>query len=339
MSIAPLEKRPTHKALPLLRSEISRLTHRRFAGVLAVILLGGIVVISTIVFFVHNKQVGTDQEQLASNQAEQQRYWLECVETVSDPDRIERECGREPATQSLERFDWGEDSRYQAYELLPVALIGAAIASAGVAFLIGASSGGAEWSSRSMTLQLLFEPRRLRLLAVKWLGLVISTAVLATVAMALAVGFGVVTANMRGTWEKQFAPVDELRVDLAQTMVLMGLRGLALAAIGATIGYAIAMLVRNTGASLGFAFVYFVVLENGIRFALMRYGSEPYMLSTNAVSFLFPGGLEVPGKEVGPFNEQTSVDLTNLRSFVTLTVYTALFSIPAAWSFTRRDVS
>ncbi len=252
---------------------------------------------------------------------------------------MEQFCGREPATQPLGRFDWGQDDRYKAYEALPVALIGAAIASAGVAFLIGASSGGAEWSSRSMTLQLLFEPRRLRLLTIKWLGLMLSTALLATLAMAIAVGFGVVTANLRGTWDQQFAPVDELRDTLTQTMLLMGVRGLVLVAAAATIGYAIAMLVRNTGASLGVAFVYFVVLENGIRFAFMRHGSEPFMLSTNAVAFLFPGGLEVPGAVKGPYQEPTSVDLTNLRSFVTLMVYTALLSLPAAWSFTRRDVS
>ena len=338
MSIPTLERRPTHKAVPLLRSEISRITHRRLFRVLTLILLGGIVLISTIVFFVHSKQVGTAQEQLQSNQAEQQRYWQECADSSPNPDDAEKFCGREPATQPLERFDWGQDDRYRAYEALPISLIGAAIASAGVAFLIGASSGGAEWSSRSMTLQLLFEPRRLRLLTVKWLGLVLCTALLAIVAMAITAGFGALTAQLRGTWDQQFAPVNELRDNLGQTMALMGLRGLVLVAAAATIGYAIAMLVRNTGASLGVAFVYFVVLENGIRFAFMRHGSEPFMLSTNAVAFLFPGGLEVPGKEVGPYREPSTVDLTNLRSFVTLMVYTALLSLPAAWSFSRRDV-
>jgi hypothetical protein len=306
---------------------------------MALVLLGGIVVISTFAFFMHSKQVGFTEEDLLKMQAEQQGYWLDCVESSPNPERAERFCGPEPATQPLARFDYGTDERYKAYELLPVALIGAAVASAGVAFLIGASSGGAEWSSRSMTLQLLFEPRRLRLLAVKWVGLVLSTTILAAVAMAVAVGFGVVTAHLRGTWNQRYAPVDELRDGLAQTMLLMGLRGLVLVAAAATIGYAIAMLVRNTGASLGVAFVYFVVLENGIRFALMRYGSEPYMLSTNAVAFLFPGGLEVPGAQTGLYNESTPVDLTNWRSFITLMVYTAALSLPAAWSFSRRDVS
>lgn len=339
MSIPVLERRPTHRALPLLRSEISRLTHRRLARVMALILLGGIIVISLIVFLTHSSHVGMTQQDLQNAQAEQQRSWLECVDSVPDPDRAERFCGEEPATQPLANFDWGQDDRYKAYEALPVALIGAAIASAGAAFLIGASSGGAEWSSRSMTLQLLFEPRRLRLLSLKWLGLVLSTTLLAAVAMATAAGLGVLTAQTRGTFDQQFAPVDELRDNLAQTMLVMGLRGLVLVAAAATIGYAVAMLVRNTGASLGMAFVYFVVLENGIRFAFMQDGSEPFMLSTNAVAFLFPGGLEVPGAETGPYNQPTSVDLTNLRSFATLMVYTALLSLPAAWSFTRRDVS
>jgi hypothetical protein len=99
------------------------------------------------------------------------------------------------------------------------------------------------------------------------------------------------------------------------------------------------MLVRNTGASLGVAFIYFVVLENGIRFALMRHGTEPFMLSTNSVASLIPGGLDVPGKAEGRFGELSTVHVSNLRATVTMLVYCALISIPAAWSFTRRDVS
>lgn len=338
MSLPVLERRPTHRALPLLRSEISRLTHRRFARAMALILLGGIVVISAITFFTHRDQVGPSQEELLSHQAEQQRYWQECADSAPNPERAHRRCGPEPMNQPLENFDWGGDPRYKGYELMPVALIGAAIASAGVAFLVGASFGGADWSSRSMTLQLLFEPRRLRLLTIKWLALVVCSAGLAAVAIAVALALSALSATMRGTWEKRFAPAQVLRENFAETLLFMGLRGLVLVAAAATIGFAIAMLVRNTGASLGVAFVYFVVIENGVRFVFMRHGSEPFMLSTNAVSFIFPGGLDVPGKETGPYGESTSVHLSNLRSFATLMVYTAVLSLPAAWSFTRRDV-
>ena len=54
-----LDRRPTHKALPLLRSEVSRITHRRLFRVFAVLFLLGIVAISTIVFFAHQKSPET----------------------------------------------------------------------------------------------------------------------------------------------------------------------------------------------------------------------------------------------------------------------------------------
>jgi hypothetical protein len=340
VTVPTLERRPTHRVVPLLRSEVSRLTHRRFARVMALILLGGIVLISVLVFVAHGRG-GTSQEQLRQNQAEAQQSWLECAQTAPNPDRVKRFCGPEPQTQPLDSFDYDGDQRYKAYEALPLGLIGTAIAAAGVAFLVGASCGGAEWSSRSMTLQLLFEPRRLRLLAVKWLSLVGCAVALATVAMVTATALGALTAWMRGTWSSNYALSEEFRDGLGSTLLLMGLRGLVLAGVAATVGYAVAMMVRNTGASLGVAFVYFVVLENGARFAMLRmgYAAEPFMLSTNAVAFLFPGGLEVPGGATSPYEPAPNIALTNLRALGTLVGYTVLLVVPAAWSFTRRDVA
>jgi len=338
MSIPTLDRRPTHNALPLLRSEISRITHRRLFRVLALILLGGIVVVSVFAFFMHSKAIVEDTDLLLKRQDKAAQIWQICVTQVPEgaPENI---CGDDPSEQSLGTFARIDD-RYKAYEALPVAVIGVGIAAAGVAFIMGASSGGAEWSSRSMTLQLLFEPRRLRLLVLKWLGLVISLVVLAAVAVTVALGLGAITASVRGTWEPDFALVDQLQDSFATELALMGARALVLVAIAATLGYAIAMLVRNTGASLGVAFVYFVVVENVVRFALSRYGTEPFMLSTNAAAYLFPGPIPVRGeREAGEFSfESEIVWLSNLRAFNTLLVYTVLLAVPAAWSFTRRDV-
>ena len=339
MTIPVLDRRPTHKALPLLRSEISRLTHRRLFRVLVAILFGAMVLISTVVFFAHSKDVSTNTVRMDAQIQRAEQRWVECAGTQPSEESIEQQCGPNPTTIASDPYEYGNDSRYKAYELLPVALIGAAIAAAGVAFIVGASSGGAEWSSRSMTLQLLFEPRRLRLLCVKWLALLLTTGVVAALAMAVSVGIGAITATMRGTWDSKFALVEQLRDNFGAAMLVTGLRGLALVFVAATIGYAIAMLVRNTGASLGVAFVYFVVFENGVRFALLKYGSEPFMLSSNSIALLFPGGLEMPGKAVGRFDEFTTVQVSNLRAMVTLLVYTAVLALPAAWSFTRRDVS
>ncbi len=343
MSSASTMARPTHKALPLLRSEISRISHRRLLRILALIFLAGIIVVSAISFFTHRSTAGSTTEEMERNRAEQQQFWDRCSATT-DPEHVERSCGPDPATQPLESFDYGENKQYRATEMLPVAVIASALAAAGIAFIVGASSGGAEWSSRSMTLQLLWEPRRLRLLILKWLGLIIVVVALAIVGIALAVGLSAMTASVRGTWEGNLAREfgDQ---ELWPMLTMMAGRGLAFVAIAATIGYGIAVLVRNTGASLGVAFVYFAVAENAVRLALMKYGPEPFLLSTNTVAFLIPSGLDVPGRrldpaEIDPYqgSDTVTVHLSNLRAGATMLIYTALLALPAAWSFTRRDV-
>lgn len=342
MSIPTLEQRPTHKVVPLLASEISRITHRRLFRVLAVLLLAGIAVISTIVFFVSSNSRGWSEDRMLEQQATEQAYWEECAASLPDGRNPQRRCGSTPIDQPLEQFNYGGDNRYLAYRNLPIVLLGVTIAAAAVGFLMGASSGGAEWSSRSMTLQLLFEPRRLRLLAVKWLGLIISITVLAVLSMVLALAFGAVTASARGSWDSKFLDLPDTDGSFTQILTLMGLRGLALIAIASTIGYAIAMLVRNTGASLGVAFVYFVVVENVVRFALLKYGVQPFLVAENSVAFMVPGGIPVLGRvEEGQqlFQDESFFQLTNTRAAVTLLGYTVLLSVPAAWSFTRRDVS
>jgi hypothetical protein len=230
--------------------------------------------------------------------------------------------------------------------MIPLALLATVFAAAGIAFIMGASSGGAEWSSRSMTLQLLWEPRRLRLLTAKWLGLLLATVALAALASALAVALAALTASVRGTWKGSIPGEFGGAESFGQVILFTGLRGLVLVAVAATFGFAIAILVRNTGASLGAAFVYFVLFEIAARIVLLKYGSEPFMLSTNSGAFLIPGGVDVPGRELSPsavgptddFGGSATVHLSNLRAFVTMLLYGTVLAIPAAWSFTRRDV-
>jgi hypothetical protein len=344
MSLPTLAQRPTHKVVPLLRSELSRISHRRLLRVLAVLLFAGIIVVSAISFFTHRSTAGSTTAELESNRAEQQRYWDQCSSQF-DPAKVGRRCGQNPATQPLTNFDYGENKQYRAKEMLPIAVLATTLAAAGIAFIVGASSGGAEWSSRSMTLQLLWEPRRLRLLTIKWLGLVIVTVAVAIVGIAIAVGLAALTASVRGTWRGR-VPTEFGDQSFGTLLTMMAIRGLVFVAIAATIGYAIAILVRNTGASLGAAFIYFAVVENAVRLALMKYGPEPFILSTNTVAFVFPNGLDVPGRTLSPaemnpsndFMQNVTVHLSNLRALFTMLIYTSLIAVPAAWSFSRRDV-
>lgn len=338
MTTSTLTSRPTLRILPLYRAELSRITHRRLLRVLALILLGGIVLISLLIFARSSSTAGISVEELERNRAQEQAFYDECADRF--PDSTERRCGRSPADRPLESFSYGQDRRYQAKENLPITALATTLAAAGIAFIVGASSGGAEWSSRSMTLQLLWETRRLRLLTVKWAALVTATAALALVAALLALGLGAITAELRGTWGGSVP--SELRGELGSLVPGMVLRGLVFVSLAATFGYAIAILVRNTGASLGVAFVYFAVAETALRIALMKYGPEPFILSTNSIAFLFPRGLDVPGREIynaeyGGY-ETPTVHLGHPRALFTMAVYAALLVIPAGWSFARRDV-
>jgi hypothetical protein len=78
-------------------------------------------------------------------------------------------------------------------------VIAIAVATAVLAYLLGATYVGAEWSTRSMVALLFWEPRRARVMAAKLTTLAVATALLAV----LAEGTWLVTARMlaatRGT--------------------------------------------------------------------------------------------------------------------------------------------
>ena len=140
---------------PLLRAELSRVSHRRLYRICSLLLLAGIVAISVIVFFhSHKPGVIPDGTRQAYEQdlARQQRYYDRCVEeATAQGENPTGYCG-EPPSEYMNIYDYTNSDAYRASEnLLPVVL-SISVASAMLAFLIGASTGGAEWSSRSMTL-------------------------------------------------------------------------------------------------------------------------------------------------------------------------------------------
>lgn len=360
MTLLTPQATPANRALPHLRSELSRLLHRRLYRVLALLLLGGIVVVSVVAFFQHHKTFDATPE--ARAQYEQalrnwdrdfksmQQGYQECVATTPAGQNPEEYCGPAPDYErDKPQLSWFyADPRYLPEDNLPVVVIAVTMASAMLAFILGASSGGAEWSSRSMTLQLLWEPRRLRLLSIKWLALALVTAVTTVVALAVGLALGALTASARGNWggiKDGLSMNGEDPQPFWSTLAMTAGRGVVLTVVVASFAYAIAMLVRNTGAALGVAFVYFAVVENAVRIAFMRFGSEQWMLSTNSVAFVVPGGVDVPGRFVehqdpggGSYTDTVMVHLSNGRALLTLLCYVLILAVPAVYSFTRRDV-
>ena len=344
-----------NRALPHLRSELARLTNRRLYRVLVVLLLVGLTFVSVVAFATSSKtnRIPPDAQQQYERAAasfdrtfpNMVRDYERCVTQVPEAATPDDYCGPAPdRVQDAPRPEWFyPDKRYDATKNLPAVVIAVSVAAALLAFVLGASSGGAEWSSRSMTLQLLWEPRRLRLLGIKWLALVIVTVTTMIVTLVVALALAWLTSVLRGTPDAIDGAFDP---GFFTTLGGTAVRGGAFAAIAGSFGYAIAMLVRNTGAALGTAFIYFAVVENAVRVALPRFGPEPFLLGSNSVAFLVPGGLEVPGASTTVSEPggglSTSVDmvqLTNLRSLTTLLVYLAVVSVAAVWSFTRRDVA
>jgi len=334
---------PSYPAL--VRSEVVRIYRRRLLRVVAVLLLGGVALVLGIAFLQSSKDIVIPpglQERLEKRQEQALERWNRCAEGDFDGDpgaTIEDYCGPEPVGADAPQLDWFiDDPRFLAVDNMPSVFLGVAGVMATVAFIIGASVGGAEWSSRSMTLQLLWEPRRLRLLSAKWLALIAVMIALALVMLAFALALAALTTQLRGSW-------DSATSDFWSEQFWVAMRGGLLISLAATVGLGIATALRNTGAALGAGFVYFAVAEFGVRFILAKYGPEPYLVSGNSAALLLPEGLEVPGKTVevdeggrSTYEMAESVLLTHGRAAVTLSLYTAVAAAAAVWSFQRRDV-
>lgn len=341
-----------NRFLPHLVSELSRLTHRRLYRALALLLLIGIAVGSAVAFAYTHRTTQIPASAHVQYERELRNFdrhfpdmvanWQQCASSVPAGETAESFCGPQPdRVRDAPRLEYFyDDRRYEGASTLPAVVGTVIVAAAILAFVLGASSGGAEWSSRSMTLQLLWEPRRFRLLSIKWLALALVSLATALISLVAALVLAVLTVALRGTPDK----VDG-KYDPGFWSDLGGIagRGLLLVVVAATFGYALSMLVRNTGAALGVAFIYFAVIENAVRIvsALLKLYPEPYLLTTNGISFLSKTGIDVPNGDPSVSTSTgmpLTLHLTHVRSFATLAVYLLAVCIPAIWSFTRRDV-
>ncbi|HZN73333.1 MAG TPA: ABC transporter permease subunit [Micromonosporaceae bacterium] len=150
------------------------------------------------------------------------------------------------------------------------------------AFAVGASFIGAEWSSGGVMNQLLWRPRRLRLVTGKLgtLLVAIATTTIALMGVWIAALWGL--ATLRGR-------MGEVTSGVSQSMGLTGLRALALVLAAGAIGFAVASLGRNTATAMGLAVGYVIVLEIGTRIVLEVaevIKPEKWFLSTYAMAWL-----------------------------------------------------
>jgi ABC-2 type transport system permease protein len=237
----------------LLRSEFLRARSRRLVPMLIVAGLIGIVVGLTIAAVYADKPTSTE---IAEAQA---RYDKEVQRCLSG--RYLGPSGQLPVGyDSLEEFCHDNSGPYVDGVLLrdlDAILQGIATFVILLGTLLGASLGGADWTSDTMTTLLTWEPRRVRVFFAR--ALVVAVFVAATTLFLQAVFSGVyalVTATRGST---AFLPT-HFWTDVASTIGRVSVMATALGLVA----YVVAMIGRSTVASLGALFGYLILFEGVI---------------------------------------------------------------------------
>jgi hypothetical protein len=130
-----------------------------------------------------------------------------------------------------------------------------------------------------------------------------------------------------------------LTAGLQMSALLTVARGMLIVSATALLGFAIAGLARVTAAALGFAFGYFVIVENLIKF--LRPGWERFLFSPNinAVLLLKQDVAPAHAKRLHIEGLDMGYTLHAVRGTITLAVYLAVLVGLFAWTFRRRDVT
>ncbi len=328
----------------LARAEVHRFAARRLVRLLlalsALLLVGGMVLVALDHAQTTPEIVAEATERRQAALDEQEGFRQQCLQQPVPPDvpagtTPEQLCGTPATIDQLGTVD--DFLAKRPFTLDGVGrdgLLAVATATAGLAFLLGATFVGAEWSTRSMVALLFWEPRRLRVMATKLAVLAGASAVLGVLAQATWLLVArVLIAPTRGTTAVPDGTWGELLAGAGRGVVLVVLLGL--------LGFGIANLLRNTAAAFGAAFVWFVVAENVLRglVPVLR----PYLLTESAAALLTEGGARVYVDEpsfdgTGSFTTSREIVVGNLQGGLVLAAVVAAVVALGVLLFARRDL-
>ena len=323
----------------LFLAEVHRLLARRLVRLL--VLLGVVLYLIVVVVTAVQtaKPTAESLQRARAIQAEQaavnEGYRQQCLADPSIP-----ESDKPNACPSPEEIDPSSASDYlekPAFTLgsdLPNGAQALGGGTAALLFLIGATVIGAEWSSRSIVALLFWEPRRLKVMAVKLLVTALGAALLAAAAQAAWLATANVLARTNGTTEVPAGFWSE-------TLQLQG-RLVVLGVIVALLGFGIANLIRNTGAAMGAGFVYFAVVENAVRAFRMPWSQ--WLFTENIAAFMSETGhkISIYTERMTPEGLMSTERIINVapgRGLATLLAYTATIVALGVVAFKRRDLT
>ncbi|TFV50411.1 hypothetical protein [Blastococcus sp. TF02A-35] len=221
----------------------------------------------------------------------------------------------------------------QPFDLASAAEAGAmgfAAAAAVLAFLVGATWIGAEWSTRSIVALLFWVPDRLAVMAAKIGVLALAAAGIGAVAQAAWLVMAWVLDSAAGSGR-------ELPDGFWGELLAAQGRAVLLTVLVALIGFGLANLTRNTGAALGIAFVYFAILEGALG-AFLGLAAQRWSLTVNTVALVVPGGTRIYDYSADYTVEPPSYLVTNLHGGLVVSAYVAVIVGVGVWLFARRDL-
>jgi ABC-type transport system involved in multi-copper enzyme maturation permease subunit len=331
----------------LLRSEMHRLVSRRFIRWLLLLATATYLLITVIVGltqFAKSSDEGLAKARVRLEQAvaDQNAFRQDCANDDNRPADVpvDEACGPEATASDFRVEDFVDPKPFVLRSALPDVSIAVGVATAALAFLIGATYVGAEWSSRSMVALLFWEPRRMRVMAAKLTVLAGAVAAIALAGQLVWLASAEILAGTRGTsagLPKTFWS------DLVQQQA----RTVFFVVIMALLGFGIANLIRHTAAALGVAFVYIAILEPAVRIARPRW--QQWLYTDNVVALLSKHGNHILLGDSGSFSSSSSSSsdpitpphelvLSNLHGALVLGLVTAAIVLAGIVSFQRRDL-
>jgi hypothetical protein len=330
----------------LLRAELHRFVSRRFIRwLLGLAILGYAGLVPLIAYTQFERTTpavrAEAQREVDRIVAEQNQYRAACLKNPLPSDAPkgmtpEEFCGPAGNPADLQVDQFLPRQPFVLGDALQPGALAVGAATAALLFVIGATWIGAEWSARTMTALLFWETRRLRVLTVKVFVLTLVAGVIGALAQAVWIGSAWAIASTRGT-------TSGLPKHFWSDVAALDGRCTLLAVLVALIGFAVAHLVRYTGAALGVGFVYFAIVENAV--GGVRPGWQPWLLSTNAAALVLKGGitLAVPGTSVdrqsGQVQDYHDVTVSNLHGGLVFGGVTLALLLVGAWLFRRRDLT
>lgn len=195
-------------------------------------------------------------------------------------------------------------------------------------FVLGAGFAGAEWAAGTFAALLTWEPRRLRVLGAKTLAVAGVLAVVGVAVLVIDIGGHYGVAVWRGYTEHATA-------GLWASLILAGLRAVALGISAALVGQALAGITRSTAAAVGTGFAYAIVGEAALRH--LWAGANHWLLSTHIAAWL-QDGTQVP-RNVCSANGDCSFTISIQTAALYLGVLIVAVAVIDAIVLHRRDIS